>query len=631
MQVILSNLMVWQLYQKEGKDASNIFDTEGKKLEPLMFTNGKSQEDIVLEILSEIEKGSKIIFVRGVCGSGKSAIALNLAKEFKKSAIIVPIKTLQEQYENDYTKDKFILKKNKEKLKIASIKGRSNFKCKFMGGTSDNKSLPCIIEIREKNLDILLNYIRQNKKLNVENFKEIDDIKRTNVASVCPYWSPLLPSEIKLKGLEDAKKIKFESISGKSYALFQRQAGCEYFEQYKAYSEADVLIFNSAKYLIEVNMGRKPKTDIDIIDECDEFLDNFANEKRINLQRLNVALSGLKPEDSQHKLSIKELIYDINEILHSDKKVDCEKIKNTNLIKLIKKILKNPNLAEYEELNYYNNVLEIAREFENVINETYVTVEKVVEKQDRLFKHKRQENVYVTLVTINLGEKVKELVSQGNILVMMSGSLHDETVLRDIFGLDNFKIIDAEIKLPGKVNNIRLGMEMSCAYSNFKSNLITRERYLKMLDCSLSNCKGQTLVHVNSFSDLPTEEELKKMKLDNLISQEELKETQKNGNSNVKDFYNKKKRVLFTTKCSRGVDFPGDKCDNIVLTKYPYPNISSPFWKILRTENPEKFSEFYIDKADREFLQKVSRGVRYRGDSVNLLSPDARVINKKFA
>jgi hypothetical protein len=44
---------------------------ENKELKPLCFSNGKSQEDVVNEILKEIEKGEKIIFVHGVCGTGK--------------------------------------------------------------------------------------------------------------------------------------------------------------------------------------------------------------------------------------------------------------------------------------------------------------------------------------------------------------------------------------------------------------------------------------------------------------------------------------------------------------------------------------------------------------------------------
>jgi len=101
--------MEWNLYEGE------------KFLDPLCFSNGKTQQDVVKEILSEIEKGEKIIFVKGVCGTGKSAIALNLAKAIGKTSIVVPGKNLQTQYKSDYEGNKYLLKKNGEKLKINVI------------------------------------------------------------------------------------------------------------------------------------------------------------------------------------------------------------------------------------------------------------------------------------------------------------------------------------------------------------------------------------------------------------------------------------------------------------------------------------------------------------------------------
>ena len=45
---------------------------EGEKnFEPLVFSNGKSQEDIVKEVVDSIKSGSKIILIKWVCGTGK--------------------------------------------------------------------------------------------------------------------------------------------------------------------------------------------------------------------------------------------------------------------------------------------------------------------------------------------------------------------------------------------------------------------------------------------------------------------------------------------------------------------------------------------------------------------------------
>src|SRR3989344_9255865 len=114
----------WSLYEeKEGFESL---------LPPLRFTNGKTQEDVVKEIVKAISEGNKLIFLRGMCGTGKSAIALNLAKAFGRASIVVPVKNLQKQYEEDYTKNKYIKKDNGERLKISTIKGRQNFECKYI-------------------------------------------------------------------------------------------------------------------------------------------------------------------------------------------------------------------------------------------------------------------------------------------------------------------------------------------------------------------------------------------------------------------------------------------------------------------------------------------------------------------
>ena len=625
---------MWSLYNKtENPESINPFDTDGEKLAPLKFSNGKTQEDVVKEILDAINNGNKLIFIKGVCGTGKSAIALNLARHFKKTSIVVPIKSLQEQYENDYTKKKFILKQDKKLLNIAIIKGRNNFRCPFSGERADDTELPCTIEIREKNTEQLLKYIDLNPELEKEDFSTASDIRRMNIAPACPYWSPVIPAEINPKGLPGVEKLKYEAICGKEFALFQRRKGCGYYDQYESYSKADVLIFNSMKYQIESILGRKPKTDLDIIDECDEFLDSFSNERKINLNRLQSSLMNLTPQDQEKRTKLKELIHEINNILFSPPLTDIQKLEESPVSKIIEMVLENPNLAEDEELSYYNTLVEIARSFENLLSETYISVDKVEKnlEQKGLYEGRNTgDTIMVNIVSINLAQKLKELIEQNNVLVMMSGTLHSEQVLKDIFGLDEFKIIEAEIEMPGKIHKQRTGLERNCSFANFKNGTITRSTYLKVMDMCMAKAEQPTLIHVSAFKDLPSEEENKTLMLENLITQEKLKELQSRGNTAVDEFTNGEEDILFTTKCSRGIDFAGDKCNSIIVTKFPYPNIQGLFWKILKQEQPEKFMEFYMDKARRDLIQKVARGVRFKGDKVSLWSPDVRVINAKF-
>jgi len=74
-----------------------------RELKPLVFSNGKSQADIVKEVYDAVGEGYKIIFIKGVCGSGKSAVALNLArkfgKEFLRSIFLSKLKQHIEEFE----------------------------------------------------------------------------------------------------------------------------------------------------------------------------------------------------------------------------------------------------------------------------------------------------------------------------------------------------------------------------------------------------------------------------------------------------------------------------------------------------------------------------------------------------
>src|SRR3989344_434939 len=637
----------------------SLFEDE-KELKPLVFSNGKTQADVVKEVLDSIKEGYKIIFIKGQCGTGKSAIALNLARHLGKTSIVVPIKNLQEQYKNDYTSKKYILH-NGKKLKISSIVGRKNFKCKFLEENSkilepkiketnailteifepnqvhrknfaakneiscDNHFIPCKIEIKEKNINILKDYIRQNPSVDFRDFDSITDIKRMTIAPVCPYWSPLFPEEIELRKFKDSKKINYSGLNNRRFSLYLRTKGCPYYEQYESYADADVIIFNSAKYIVESILNRKPSTELEIIDECDDFLDNFSNEEQINLNRLLFSLNNIYSKNPQVINSVQELTDTVNAIKVSNKLKDSNEIfelKNTLIEELLQIMLNNPEIVDEldEELNYINHLYKVAKIFEDFIDETFFSMSK------------KENDLIINLVTTNLEKRFKELVEKNKVFILMSGTIHSENVLKNIFGLEKFKIIEAETSHQGELINCRYGYELDCSYESFKKGLTTREQYLNSLSKCLSCANKPVLVHVNSFSDLPNESEKISLNLENLPTQEQLINEQTNDpfGKRIKDFKDKKINVLFTTKCNRGIDFPGDLCNSIVITRFPYPNISEIFWKIFKKNKPSYFMSFYMDKAKRELLQRVYRGLRGKTDRVYLLSPDIRVHNFKF-
>ena len=655
--------MTWSLYQNN------------KPLEPLKFSNGKSQKDIVKEVLNAIKQGHKIIFIHGICGTGKSVVALNIARKLGKTSIVVPGKNLQAQYKKDYEEDKYLLKNNKERLKISVITGRNNHKCRFLemnknaipkitkeidsklhdifSGkreeientiandiSADNYNIPCKIEIKEKNWKKIQQYIKQNKKVNIKNFSSISDVKRFSFAGVCPYWSPVLPEKYDFN-FKDAEKRIYPGLNG-NFIFYQRKHGCKFYEQFNSYIDSDVIVFNSLKYKLESAIGRKPLTEVEIIDECDEFLDSFSNQRNLNIERLQNSLIQLAIKEEIAEKFVKEMIEIIKQIKRTPRIINAVEstpqaysdksstkistggkeiipLKETGIYDLFKIFLNSQELLhEIDEESYVFNSWEIAKVFEDFLNETYVTFDK------------KENNLIVSIVTTNLAKKFKEMVDKNKIIVLMSGTIHSENVLKGVFGLDEFKIIKAETEHQGRIDVQKTGLEMDCKYSNFSSGKFKREDYLKALDKCIRIAKKPMLIHVNAFSDLPSEEEINKFNLKNLISKEKLKNIQSEDKIGklIECFKKGENNVLFSTRCARGIDFPGEECNSIVFTKYPNPNVQDAFWKILMRTKPQQYWDFYKDKARRELWQKVYRGLRFKTDHVFVLSPDSRVLER---
>ena len=292
-------------------------------------------------------------------------------------------------------------------------------------------------------------------------------------------------------------------------------------------------------------------------------------------------------------------------------------LRQTAVYDLFKILLKNPDfIYQIDDENYLFEVYESAKMFEEFLDESYVTLTK------------KDEVVTAHIVTINLAKKFKEMTDKNKIIVLMSGTLHSEEVLKDIFGIEKFKIIEAETQQQGQITIKRTGLEMDCKYSNFSTGKNNHKDYFLALDKCIEISKKPVLVHVNSFADLPSEIEKKEFDLKNLIGRERLKEIQDEDKEGklIEEFKTGKINILFSTRASRGIDFPGEQCNSIIFTKYPNPNVKDVFWKILNQTKPQHYWKFYKDKAKRDLLQKIYRGLRFKDDHIYLLSPDSRVL-----
>jgi Rad3-related DNA helicase len=593
-----------------------------QKLKPLKFSNGKTQADIVKEVCDLIKAGEKIVFIHGTCGTGKSAIALNIARELGRASIVVPVKGLQRQYEEDYRDKKHVLKKNGERMRIAMITGRDNHDSLIEPGkTCADPFLPDNIQITKNNSELLKKYYKENPFIGGKDVENVLKLRRISVAPSNPYWSPIISASYELKQLSDASMKKYRGLNNRDFIFYHRKRGCTYYDQYQSYIDGDVIIFNSAKYKIETALDRKPATDVEIIDEGDEFLDNFANQEEINLTRLARSLNQVIPDDVEIKGKVEGLI-DLIKLEEKNKKAlgidegEIFEVDDTKIGRILRKVLEPGVESEIQvdEGSYANRAVEIARDFVEFLDDSYVSF------------REHEDNLFVNIVTTNVSRKLKEMVDKNRAFVFMSGTLHSKEVLKNIFGLDSFRVVEAESVQQGTIEIQMSGKEFDCKYSNLNGR---RKDYLTSLNACLSAVVNPVLVHVNAYSDLPTSHEVGMYGVHRIMSREKLLGLQGDDRTGrmISMFKQGMSDSLFSTKCNRGVDFPGETCRSIVFTKYPNPNVKNIFWKVLEKTHKDWYWEFYRDKARREFLQRIYRAVRSRDDHVFVLSPDLRVIN----
>lgn len=110
-------------------NAIDLFPLNGQDPRP-------QQEYAIKEIQKAFDSGVQTVILEGPVGSGKSAIAMSLARYYGKSHILTPRKSLQDQYFDDFS-DFTVM-----------MKGRKSYPC-FPMGTDTNKGLRYKTAIQE--------------------------------------------------------------------------------------------------------------------------------------------------------------------------------------------------------------------------------------------------------------------------------------------------------------------------------------------------------------------------------------------------------------------------------------------------------------------------------------------------
>ncbi len=553
-----------------------LIDPDGVILPPFKYTSGKTQANIVNEIIEAFDDHDHLFLLGGV-GTGKSAIALGVIAYYGKGIISVPTRLLQEQYKDDYCgpKSKGVLKADGERLDVNYLMGRTNFSCLYPNEERENKPVHC------------------GHKHNVCTKSIPKDETRCSTAFKCPYWSPVYkPGQCTILTKRDRAEIMYRSISGDK-VYYQASEPCSYYDQFIHFTNPGAIIMNKAKWEIETWLGRKPKVPVEIIDEGDDFLDSLNYKTSIN----RVTFSRIRRDELVFPETLKP-----NEEHFED-------------------LIRRYGSAGYDgflqDEDYiigflldFCDMLKSAEPSDFIYNKT-MKVSLILRHLDTSWvkTYRTKNSAGITMFIPNPDIMLRELSRRSGKILFMSATIHTSASFNQIFKIRNLKIINAEERFPGTLYIMKYlnGTLPHVTFRKWKDDRF-QENYWSFLDNLIETAARPCLVQVHARKYLPFKYR---------PSDEQKRE---------KFWHFEDESVRFSTKTDRGIDLRDDLCRSIIILKYPMPDISDVVLKTMRKLLGEKIFWSYLrDMSDRNLVQQCGRAVRSENDWCEIYTLDGKV------
>ena len=553
---------------------------DGRFLPPLVYSNGKTQEDVVNETLEALDDHDVVFLVGGV-GTGKSAIALHIVDHYGKGIISTPTKVLERQYRDDYNRPggmKLIDPTEGKHLEVNILMGRTNFSCSNPPTSLKNRSvhsgyrvLPCVRRLPE-------------------------GFNRCAFAAECPYWSPVYPPGMcNLLSRRGRNVIEYMSITGKK-VWYQAEEPCPYYDQFIHFTRPGAIIMNSAKWEAETWVGRKPKVSVEIVDEGDEYLDGLCYRTSVT-RRL---FDRIRREDLVDAETMEYIIDYFEDVLNSHglEGYDGFLQEEENIVKFLEEFVGMLERAEPSDF-----VLDIKTKIGFILDYREVA-------WARTYRSPPSEGVTVFLPSPDI--TLRELIKRSGKLLFMSATIHQSETLTGIFKLEAPKIVEAETLFPGELHiMVPSGFELPrVTYRNWRVREF-REGYWRFLEAVLDAASRPCLVQVHAFRYLP----------------EKYRPSEKQRREEFWSFEDED--VRFSTKTDRGVDLKDDACRSIVIMKYPLPNTENVVLRTMRKLlGEDAFWSYMKDIADRNLVQQCGRAVRHNDDWCEIYTLDGEVLQR---
>lgn len=443
---------------------------------------------------------------------------------------------------------------------------------------------------------------------------------------------------------------------------------CPYYQQFYSYTDADVIVMNSAKWQLETRIGRKPLMDLEVFDEGDNWLDSQAAEIELNRSTIDRIIP---PDNKIQRMKTRALeIFDLS-LKDIKTRIEQQRKANDGRTYII-------DAKAYKELfsAMVGTLTELIKSLEDDdrIEEKLVDINTILRYIDRAsisYREGKREETKVLKIYIPYPDNIlKELfdLSSKNIIIT-SGTMHSNYVLNNLFGInsDNYVVefLQGRKESPGKLTMAKPkdGL-VRVTYSLWENSPQFKEWYNKTLNYILDQLKinidkrtgrpgkGKILVltpakkyaeGIRNRPDVHTDfakssnEDDMSIKISTTLSDyvnktledvRKVKDDDINLDGNV---LRTDKQIILSTRMIRGADLRDDLCRGLVMTKWPYPDISAGYNQALKKRFGDTiFSKIMSDKAEREAIQYVCRGLRHDNDWEIFSTVDELAYNNIF-
>lgn len=592
---------------------------KGEKRPPRRYSNGMSQVDVVAAIVKAFDEGASDVFFHANLGSGKSLVALHVIANMGRGIVVVPTKNLQDQYAEDY-EGRYIIRnaRTRRPLGIRVMKGRGNFSCAHHGKSAASPDLVCTRELPSAT-------------------------PRWRLAAQCKDWSPIYKGETAQRlsekvflhdeaekdwaFQEDLKEaVPYDAVFNE-FVYVPRGNPCPYFAQYEFFRSADAIVMNMAKWEAETSLGRKPRLDVEVFDEADHFLDSLGSTVEISVHEVDKLLRQM--------VQFKRLGSEVGKLTEKDKAMQAA------LQEARKQLNDQAVLGEVEPPLKLVELL--AKLYESMEGDEPLrragALRDILEHPEAVFCTKQPERY---LLAVGEPKVILRslLAKSGPRRLWMSATLQDAAILRDVYGFRNPVVIEGETAYQGKLylctpddeSFLQAGpvpVRWEEWYGPRAGDL--RAGFDRALTFIKKHVKGPTayVIHGKGYLESIAEESpAAKHVLKLLAKERETDET-------LQRFLAGEDKEIASTRMNRGVDFKGDLCRDLVLVKFPLPDISDPRFQAIRKKLREKYGEkqgdgafwrYARDCARRTLLQQVGRGLRAPDDWVRVWTTDAAIL-----